>query len=143
MIPSKQACGRTGEYLAHSQGMQPSRARYTAVRTVSPPAPILRPRPSSRQEKWPVARRIAASACSAVSAHSVSSGAARQARSTSSADGGVGTIDRGLLSDDTIASRHPVPAPSNVGSPNDPRRLRAGLVSVLRAAAVSGDTLLL
>src|SRR5262249_8145344 len=54
----------------------------------------------------------------------------------------IGTSDRGLLPDDTIASRHPVPAPSNVGSPNDPRRLRAGLVSVLRAAAISGDTLL-
>ncbi len=54
----------------------------------------------------------------------------------------IGTIDRGLLPDDTIASRHPVPSPSAVGSPNDPRRLRAALVTVLRATALAGDTLL-
>lgn len=54
----------------------------------------------------------------------------------------VGVIDRGLMPDPTIAARHPVPVPSHVGSPNDPRRLRAAFVSVLRAAAESGDTLL-
>lgn len=54
----------------------------------------------------------------------------------------VGIIDRGLLPDSTIAAKHPVPAPSNVGAPGDPRRLRAALVAVLRAAAGNGDALL-
>lgn len=51
-------------------------------------------------------------------------------------------VDRGLLPDDTIASQHPVPRPSAVGSPNDPRRIRATLVTVLRQAAEQGDALL-
>lgn len=54
----------------------------------------------------------------------------------------VGLIDRGLLPDATIAAKHPVPAPSKVGSPNDARRLRAALVAVLREAAENGDALL-
>lgn len=54
----------------------------------------------------------------------------------------VGTIDRGLLPDATIAAKHPVPAPSQVGSPNDVRRLRAALVAVLREASENGDALL-
>ena len=54
----------------------------------------------------------------------------------------VGTIDRGLLPEDSVAAAHPVPKPSGVGSPNDPRRLRAGLVTVLREAAGNGDSLL-
>lgn len=54
----------------------------------------------------------------------------------------VGLIDRGLLPDSTIASKHPVPAPSTVVSTNDARRLRAVLVDVLRKAAESGDSLL-
>lgn len=54
----------------------------------------------------------------------------------------VGVIDRGLLPDATIAARHPVPEPSVVRSPNDPRRLRAALVAVLRKASENGDTLL-
>lgn len=54
----------------------------------------------------------------------------------------VGLIDRGLLPDSTIAAKHPVPEPSSVASPHDPRRLRAGLVAVLRKAAESGDALL-
>ncbi|QRK05245.1 AAA family ATPase [Archangium violaceum] len=54
----------------------------------------------------------------------------------------VGMIDRGLLPDSTIAARHPVPAPSTVSSPNDPRRLRAALVATLRRAADDGDALL-
>lgn len=54
----------------------------------------------------------------------------------------VGLIDRGVLPDATIAARHPVPAPSAVESVNDPRRLRAALVSVLRKASQSGDALL-
>ena len=54
----------------------------------------------------------------------------------------VETIDRGLLPEDTVAARHPVAEPSAVGSPNDARRLRAALVSVLRSADDTGDTLL-
>ena len=54
----------------------------------------------------------------------------------------VGLIDRGLLPNSTIASQHPVPAPSAVASPNDVRRLRAALVEVLRKASDSGDSLL-
>jgi ATP-dependent exoDNAse (exonuclease V) alpha subunit len=54
----------------------------------------------------------------------------------------IGMIDRGLMPDPTLAARHPVPSPSFVGSPNDPRRLRASFATVLRAAAQTGDTLL-
>ncbi|MGQ3354006.1 MAG: AAA family ATPase [Phreatobacter sp.] len=54
----------------------------------------------------------------------------------------IGTIDRGLLPDATIAARHPVPEPSRVQSGSDPRRLRAVLVAVLRRASDNGDTLL-
>lgn len=54
----------------------------------------------------------------------------------------VGTIDRGLLPDSTVAAKHPVPAPSTIGSPNDPRRLRSALVAVLRRASENGDALL-
>lgn len=53
----------------------------------------------------------------------------------------VGLVDRGLLPDATIAAKHPVPAPSTVGSPNDARRLRAALVAVLREASENGDAL--
>lgn len=54
----------------------------------------------------------------------------------------VGMVDRGLLPESTLAVAHPVPAPSAVSSTNDPRRLRAALVTVLRQAADSGDALL-
>ncbi|MCQ3951332.1 MAG: hypothetical protein DPW14_16110 [Planctomycetes bacterium] len=54
----------------------------------------------------------------------------------------VGMIDRGLLPESTIAAKHPVPRPSAIGSVNDPRRIRAALVAVLRQAAESGDALL-
>ncbi|WP_175511553.1 AAA family ATPase [Alicyclobacillus macrosporangiidus] len=54
----------------------------------------------------------------------------------------VGVIDRGLLPDNSIALRHPVPSPSAITSPVDARRVRAGLVRVLREAAEQGDTLL-
>lgn len=54
----------------------------------------------------------------------------------------VGIIDRGLLPDSTISAKHPVPAPSGVGSHNDVRRLRAVLVAVLREASDNGDALL-
>jgi hypothetical protein len=53
----------------------------------------------------------------------------------------VGMIDRGLLPDSTIAAKHPVPEPSAVGSHNDPRRVRAAIVAVLRSASQLGDSL--
>jgi hypothetical protein len=54
----------------------------------------------------------------------------------------IGTIDRGLLPDPTIAAASPVEGPAAVGSPNDGRRVRAALVTVLRRAANEGDALL-
>jgi len=54
----------------------------------------------------------------------------------------VGAVDRGLLPDITVAARHPVPRPSLIESSNDPRRLRAALVAVLRRSADNGDALL-
>ncbi len=54
----------------------------------------------------------------------------------------MGMIDRGMLPDSTVAAKHPLPEPSNIGSQNDPRRLRAALVEVLRSAATNGDALL-
>ncbi|QND52121.1 AAA family ATPase [Phyllobacterium sp. 628] len=54
----------------------------------------------------------------------------------------VGTIDRGVLPDATIAAKHPLPEPSRIASANDPRRFRAAIVAVLRRAADSGDALL-
>ena len=52
------------------------------------------------------------------------------------------TIDRGLLPDEIAGGDDPVPEPSRVDSPNDPRRVRCALVSVLRRAADNGDSLL-
>jgi hypothetical protein len=54
---------------------------------------------------------------------------------------GIGTIDRGLLPDASVAVHHPVPEPSRVGSPNDTRRVRAAIVSILRRSATAGDSL--
>lgn len=54
----------------------------------------------------------------------------------------IGVIDRGLLADGTVAAVCPVEAPAAVGSPNDARRVRAALVTVLRNAADDGDALL-
>lgn len=54
----------------------------------------------------------------------------------------IGTIDRGLLPDSTIAAKHPVEEPSHVGSSNDPRRARSAIVAVLRDAADDGYALL-
>lgn len=54
----------------------------------------------------------------------------------------IGVIDRGLLPDDTIRIAHPVPEPSHLASPQDWRRVRASLASVLRAAGEQGDSLL-
>ena len=54
----------------------------------------------------------------------------------------VGVIDRGMLPDDTIRVRHPVPQKSAIKSSGDAKRIRAVLVSVLYQAAEQGDTLL-
>lgn len=54
----------------------------------------------------------------------------------------ISTIDQGLFPEATIAAEHPVPEPSRVASPNDERRARGAIVSVLRAAEANGDTLL-
>jgi len=54
----------------------------------------------------------------------------------------VGTVDRGLLPDPTIAVNCPVPGQSRVDSPGDRRRVRGAAVSVLRRAADGGDSLL-
>lgn len=54
----------------------------------------------------------------------------------------IGVIDRGLLPDSSISAKHQVPKPSRVETPNDPRRIRAILVSVLRKRAEEGDSLL-
>jgi hypothetical protein len=54
----------------------------------------------------------------------------------------LATIDRGVMPDAVIQAAHPVEEPSRVESPLDGRRVRAGLVSVLRTAAAGGDALL-
>ena len=54
----------------------------------------------------------------------------------------MSTVDQGLFPDSRIASKHPVPPPSNVASTNDERRARGALVTVLRSAEAEGDTLL-
>ena len=52
------------------------------------------------------------------------------------------TIDRGLLPDEIAGGNDPIREPSRVDSPNDPRRVRCALVSVLRKSAEHGDSLL-
>ena len=54
----------------------------------------------------------------------------------------IGVIDRGLMPDSTISVKHPVPDPSNISSPIDPRRVRAAISSILQYAATQGDVLL-
>ena len=53
----------------------------------------------------------------------------------------VGTVDRGVFPDDRIRAAHPLPVPSRVDDPVDPRRVRALIVDVLEDAAASGDSL--
>ena len=54
----------------------------------------------------------------------------------------IGVVDRGLIPDSTIATAHPVPEPSSIGSVLDARRVRAAFVTVLRRASDNGDALL-
>ena len=53
----------------------------------------------------------------------------------------VRTIDRGLFPDVVIRQTHPLPVPSRVDDPTDPRRVRAFTIAHLEAAALQGDTL--
>ena len=54
----------------------------------------------------------------------------------------VQTLDLGLLPDDTVRVSSPVPSPSTVADPFDPRRVRALTTSLLATAERDGDTLL-
>jgi AAA domain/UvrD-like helicase C-terminal domain len=54
----------------------------------------------------------------------------------------LATVDRGVMPDTTIQAAHPVEQPSRIESALDGRRVRAGLVTVLRNAAGQGDSLL-
>jgi hypothetical protein len=54
----------------------------------------------------------------------------------------VGEIDRGLFPDETVAVKCPVPESSRIDSSTDRRRVRGAVVSILRDAAIQGDTLL-
>ncbi|MFC7819975.1 AAA family ATPase [Streptomyces sp. NPDC057367] len=55
----------------------------------------------------------------------------------------LSTIDLGVFPDDTVSVKHPLPTCTPpFGDTLDPRRVRAGLVDVLRRAAEDGDTLL-
>lgn len=54
----------------------------------------------------------------------------------------ISVMDRGLLPESSIASKHPIPEPSAIDGELDPRRVRAVIVSILREAAKEGDTFL-
>lgn len=53
----------------------------------------------------------------------------------------VTTIDRGVFPADSIRAKHPVPAPSGLDEPVDPRRVRALVIDTLEAASTAGDAL--
>jgi len=53
----------------------------------------------------------------------------------------VGAVDRGVFPDDRIRHSHPLPDPSRVDDPVDPRRVRALVADALERAAISGDSL--
>lgn len=50
----------------------------------------------------------------------------------------IGIIDRGMFPDDRVRAAHPVPAPSKVDDPVDPRRVRTLVIDVLEHAAAAG-----
>lgn len=54
---------------------------------------------------------------------------------------GVMTVDRGLFPDAIIRDQHPLPLPSRVDDPTDPRRVRALVTQVLEFEAYNGNTL--
>jgi hypothetical protein len=53
----------------------------------------------------------------------------------------VTTIDRGVFPADRIRAEHPLPEPSRVDEPIEPRRVRALLIDQLEKRAVNGDSL--
>ncbi len=53
-----------------------------------------------------------------------------------------GAVDRGLFPDESVRREFPVPLPSQVEDPADPRRVRALVVDLLEEAALQGHTLL-
>ncbi len=55
---------------------------------------------------------------------------------------GLNLIDRALLPDPVILEQHPLPPPSALEGPVDPRRIRAWLIERLEHAALDGHTLL-
>jgi len=54
----------------------------------------------------------------------------------------VATVDRGMLPDKAIAGESPLKAPTALETPQDWRRSRAAIVSLLKRAADRGDTIL-
>ncbi len=54
----------------------------------------------------------------------------------------LGTIDRGVFPDASLRESYPLPEPSHVDDPTDPRRVRAFAVDELDGAAEQGHTLL-
>jgi hypothetical protein len=52
----------------------------------------------------------------------------------------IGIVDRGIFPDDKIRAAHPMPEPSAVTDPVDPRRVRALVIDVLERAAETGDS---
>jgi hypothetical protein len=53
-----------------------------------------------------------------------------------------GTVDRGLFPDESIRDHFPIPEPSRITDPADPRRVRALVVDLLEEGAAQGHTLL-
>lgn len=53
----------------------------------------------------------------------------------------VGTVDRGVFPEDRVRAAHPLPEPSRIDDPVDPRRVRALVLDVLEHAAVAGDSI--
>lgn len=53
-----------------------------------------------------------------------------------------GAVDRGLFPDESLRREFPVPQPSQIEDPSDPRRVRALVVDVLEEAAGQGHTVL-
>ncbi len=51
------------------------------------------------------------------------------------------TVDRGLFPDQVVREKHPLPPPSALEGPLDPRRVRAFIVDALERAALDGHTL--
>jgi ATP-dependent exoDNAse (exonuclease V) alpha subunit len=53
-----------------------------------------------------------------------------------------GTVDRGLFPDEAVRREFPVPEPSRIDDPADPRRVRALVADLLEEASLQGHTVL-